>query len=391
MASGNRDPGVCMMMKSFSALSVMMWLVATGPALCRGEEQPTTQPQGQPQASRSLADLTIPELMSLADQARQARRYTDAINLVNLVIQSGQGQTNIDALRMLGEIAWDMGDAENARKQWTLVKRVQPSDFGANWGLGRLWLRSGQPRQAMGYLELAGSVVPADKPELKPLVQIALAQAYAGSGYRRKAIETVQQALVLDPKSFEGWSVLAMLRAQAAVKLDDFNEALSDATQLVEIANADVKTYGMTLEGIQRLYKACELKRAILAACGQVFFEQNPDGTLSDRLLPGMERAASRVFSSIVDTWMWQTDLQRTMQHFQILEMAEKAVEYDGGANPETLLKLGSLQAATGRLADAVETLQRVLVLDPGNEAARQQLDALPQQQPASTADLAPE
>ena len=184
------------MLKSLSRLSAILLVLAPLAAVCPGQEQPAAEPPEQAPVTRSPADFTVPELMALADQARQTGRYTDAINLLNAVVQRGHGQTDIDVLRMLGDIAWDMGNAEEARKQWTLVKRVQPSDFGANWGLGRIWLRSGQPRQALGYLETAKNVIPSDKPELEPQVLLGLAQAYAGSSYRRKAIETVQQVLV---------------------------------------------------------------------------------------------------------------------------------------------------------------------------------------------------
>ena len=378
------------MLKSLSGRSVILLVLAPFAAVCPAQEQPPAEPQQQAPVTRTPADFTIPELMALAERAREAGRFTDAINLLNAVVQRTQDPTNIDVLRLLGDVAWDMGRAEEARKNWTLVKRVQPGDFGANWGLGRMWLRSGQPRQAMGYLETAKNVIPSDKPELEPQVLIALAQAYLGSGYRRKAIETVQQVLELDRQSPDGWYMLATLRAQAAVTLDDFNEALSDASQLVAIADRDLKTNGMTLERLQRLHKACELKRAVLAACGRVFFEPNPDGSLSDRILPGMEAPAARVFSTSVDTWMRMADLERTMEHFRIIELAAKAVEYDGGTDPETLLKLGALQAATGQLADASETLQRVLALDPTNQAAQQQLDALPKQEPTSAAGATP-
>jgi tetratricopeptide (TPR) repeat protein len=373
------------MLKCRSGLPVILLVLVPFGTVCLAQEQPAAEQPGQAPVTRSPADFTIPELMSAADRARQAGRFTDAINLLNVVVQRTQDQTNIDVLRMLGDIAWDMGNAEEARKQWTLVKNVQPSDFGANWGLGRIWLRSGVPRQALGYFETAKTVIPSDKPELQPQVLLGLAQAYAGSTYPRKAVETVQQVLELDPQNLDAWYMLASLRAQAAVTLDDFNEALSDASQLVAIAENDVKIHGLTPERLQRLAKAYELKRAVLTGCGRVFFEPNPDGRLSDRLLPGMERTAARVFSILVDTWMRQADLERTMEHFRILQVAAKAVEYDGGTDPETLLKLGSLQAATGQLADAIETLRRVLVLDPANVAARQQLDALQQQTPAAT------
>ena len=429
-------------MKNLSVLSAVLLLLALPVAICSAQEQPATQPAEQPPIARSVADLTDSELLAYAEQAGAARRHAQALGLVKVIIERGpehispelfrvlgeitqsvgdmsisnvldladlfrqlgrfsdavnlvgvvvqRDKNNVDALRLLGEIAWDTQDAERAAKHWNLVKRVQPNDFAANWGLGRLWLRSGQPRQAMGYLETAKTVIPSDKPELEPEVLIALAQAYGGAGDRRRAIEAVKEALELDRRNLSGWYVLTTLRAQAAVTLDDFNEALGDASQLIAIADGEIKSNGMAPDRLQKLYEACELKLGVLRAQGPVLFERNPDGTASDRLLPGMEQAASRINIAIVDTWMRRTDLQRTMQHFRILEFARKAVEYDGGAQPETLLRLGSLQAATGQLADATETLQRVLTLDPTNEPARQQLEALLQNQPASAPSLAP-
>ena len=109
--------------------------------------------------------------------------------------------------------------------------------------------------------------------------------------------------------------------------------------------------------------------------------QRNPDGSSSDRLLPGMESTAAQVNVAIVDAWMKRADLERTMQHFRILEFAKTAVEYDGGARPETLLRLGLLQVATGQYADATTTLESVLAVDPTNETAQQQLEALTDRQ----------
>jgi tetratricopeptide (TPR) repeat protein len=429
-------------MKNRSGLSIALLLLALPLAICLAQEQPATQPAQPPSAPRTIADasdaellesagqwcaargytnaialvktvldrgpehatpevlqtladiaksvgdMTISNQLDLADLFRRLRRYSDAVSLVGLVVQ--RDKNNVDAHRLLGEIAWDTQDAERAAKQWDLVRKIQPNDFGANWGLGRLWLHSGVPRQAMGYLETARTVIPADKPELEPEVLIALARAYGGAGDRSRAIEAVKRALELDRRNLDGWYVLTSLHTQTAVTLEDYNEALGDASQLVALADADIKTNGMTPDRLQKLYEACELKLGVLQGQGVLLFERNPDGSASDRLLPGMEQAAARINLAIVDTWMRRADLQRTMQHFRILEFAKAAVQYDGGTQPETLLRLGSLQAATGQYAAATETFQRVLELDPANEPAQQQLEMLLQNQPTSAPSASP-
>lgn len=370
------------MLKNLSGLSLVILAITLPVAVCPAQEQPLAEPEQTP-ASVAIADLTIPELLMLADQYRSAKRFTDALNLVRLIVH--KDENNIDALRLLGDIAWDMQNAEQAQKNWTLVRRIQPNDFGANWGLGRLNLRSGQYRNAMYYIEVAESVMPADPPEIVPQVLIALAQSYRGSGLRSQAVETIQKALTIDPRNFDAWYVLAALRTEMARSQEDFDQALGDADMLIEIADNLLKTNGTTLAGIQMLQTACRIKLGVLNACGPILFERNPDGSLSDRLLPGMEKLAANIFDKIVDVMMQQADLERTLVHFRIIAMAEKTVEVDGATNPSTLMKLGSLQVATGKLLEATETFQRVLALDPMNKSAQRQLDALQMQQPEPT------
>ncbi len=415
------------MMKNLSVFFGILLLFSLSVAFCSAQEQPATQPAGQAQTDAALLaeierygaahqyssalnkvreylqrgpqdisglagvlgdlagaanDMTVPELLELADLFRQLRQYAHAIGLLTDVLQ--RDKNNIDALRLAGDVAWDMQKAEEAAKYWNLVKRIQSNDFAANWGLGRLWLRSGQPRQAMGYLETAITVIPPDRPELGAEVLIALAQAYGGAGDHSRAIDTINKALEIDRQNLNAWYVLATLRSNAAVTLDDFNDALGDTSQLIVLTDADIKTNGMTPARLQRISEAYDLRLSVLWAHRGLFFERNPDGNPSDRLLPGMAQTAARNNTAVIDTWMKRTDLQRTSQHFRILEFAQIAATYESGDQPELLFRLGSLQVATGQFDDAAETFQRVLALDPTNELARQQLDALQAYQPAS-------
>jgi tetratricopeptide (TPR) repeat protein len=368
MCSANGDPGEKLMLKKTSSVLLMVVLLAA-PSL--GQEAAGTASQ-QPAAPSSLADLSIPELLTGAERLRAAQRYDEAIKALSLVLQ--KDPSNIDALRLMGDIAWDSGNAELARQNWREVLKIQSNDFGANFGLGRLELSSGVGRNALHYLEIAASVAPADR---AAEVLIALARAYDGSRMRDQAIETIRKALTFDSSSFEGWYVLARLRTEVAVDDEGFNQALDDAERLLEIVGNELQVNGITRENVQKLQLAYQVKLDALKSSGEILFEPNPDGTVSDRILPGKERQAAATISESVDVLLRLAELRQTLAYFDIVELAEKAVEYDQGTNPSTLLDLGWLQKATGQTNQAIETFRRVLELDPGNEAARRQLGTL--------------
>lgn len=363
-------------------VSRLLLLAALPAGLCRAQDQPAVETE-QPPAVRPAADLTIPELLTAARQRRAAGIYNEAISLFNLVLQ--RDQTNVDALRSLGEMFVELRNADQAQKHWLRVLDIQANDFVANFGLGRLHLASGIARNAMRYLETALSVVPADPPELEPQVLIALAQAYRGSGYRDKAVETIEKALKLNPHSFEAQYVLVTLRTEVATRdrrEAAFDQALADAESLVRIAENDLRANGTSPARLQTLDAAYQTKLQVLHAFRRILFERNPDGSFSDRILSGREALAAMTISRTVEVMLAQADLRRSMSHFTILELAATAVKYDGGTNPRTLLTLGSLLVATGQWDGAIQTFQKVLELDPGNEAARRQLEGLQSRRP---------
>jgi tetratricopeptide (TPR) repeat protein len=341
--------------------------------------QPAGQAPAQPpaQGGLTLADLSVPQLMDLADRARVAKKFTDAINLVNFVVQRESGQHNIDVLRMLGEIAYDMKNAEDAQKNWLLVRKVQPGDFGANWGLGRVELDSGQPRNAVSYLEAAERVIPPDKPELAPKLLIKLSQAYSGAGMRTQAVNAAERALKLDQQDLEGWYVLCKLRSEMARTADEFDKALGDADKLIAITDAEMRTKGISPATVQQMQVAYQLKLSVLYAFRELLFEKNPDGKLSDRVVAGQGPLVGRILDGAVDIMLQQAELERLSQYFNIVQMAQEAVNYDGGTNAVTLMKLGNLQVTTGQYDEALKTYQRVLAIDPQHKEAQRQLDSL--------------
>jgi tetratricopeptide (TPR) repeat protein len=369
------------MVNKLSWLALAVMLSAT---LCPAQEPPVAG-QTEPGAPVSAADLTVPQLLSAAQQYRAARRPNEAINVLNAILQ--RDENNIDALRLLGDVAWEGQNAELARNSWLRVREIQPNDFGANFGLGRLHMASGSARSAVRYLEVAASVVPATR---IAEVFTLLAQAYYGTNLRSQALEAVQKALAADSESFEAWRLLVALRTNAALTEEELDQALTDAQRLKQLA-ADELRKGTTLERLQRLQMAYQMELQVLRAFGRVIFKPNPDGrSYSDQVLEGQERLAAATFSRTADVMLRQAELNHRLSRFQIIQFAAKAVQYDRGTNPETLMVLGLLQKETGQLDRAAATFQKVLELDPGNPSAQRQLEELRLSRPTVPAATQP-
>ena len=104
------------------------------------------------------------------------------------------------------------------------------------------------------------------------------------------------------------------------------------------------------------------------------------------------------MLSRLIDVYAAQQELQRVLAAYDMATLfAKRMVELDPG-NPDAWRKLARLQRQALQFADAVgsyqkvlelrpddpqarsalvETLKRLLELDPGNQAARQQLEVL--------------
>jgi tetratricopeptide (TPR) repeat protein len=252
----------------------------------------------------------------------------------------------------------------------------------------------------VSYLETAAKVVPADPPELAPRTLVSLTQAYRGAGDLDQAVQTSQRAVqvvetqlktvsptaALESARFEAWYALAAVRTEIANRVrrqEDYDRALGFAERLIQIAGEQLEADGTSLPGVERVQSAYGLQLQILYAYREILFERNPSGRLSDRLIPGMQGLAGAITGKTVDVMLRQADLDRTLAHFQIRQIAEMSVSYDGGTNPKSLMNLGTLQVATGQVEQAAVTFRRVLEIDPANELAQQQLDAIQAQRTA--------
>lgn len=350
-------------------LAVLVVAAATGSALYA--QQPTSAPTpGHP--ALPPEKMTIPEMIAWARQLRSADQKAQAIQVLQQVLQ--RDISNKEAFGLLGDIYWEMGNAELARKNWLAVLKIQENDFDANLGLGQMYLRSGVTRSAAHYLETAESVAPPDR---LVDVLIPLAQAYGPLGLRQKAIETIKRAISLKADNYDAWYVLVGLEADMATTIEQFDQADTDAQRLIQLATQELQREGITLERAQRKYNAYNLRLQVLRSFGKVLFEMNPDSTLSDQPIAGRENLAANVLGRVVETRLLQEDTRRLLAYFDILPIAERAVEFSAGKNADLLLTLAMLQERTGQLDKAAESFKKVLALDPSNAAAQQHLSAL--------------
>ena len=348
-------------------LSAVTLVVSMSACWAAAQTPPGEAPPLAPQ------DMTIPELLARAQQLSDAGQHNQAIQFLTLVTQ--RDPSNKQALGLLADAYWNLGNAELARKYWLqIIKNIQSNDFEANLGLGRMYMRSGVFRSAAHYLETAEKVAPPDR---LIDVLIPLARAYGPLGLRDKAIETIKRAISLDPRNYDAWAVLVTLETDGATTVDEFDQADVDAQKLIQLANDIVQTEGVTQERVQQQYQAYDIRLRVLRSFGKVLFEINPDGSLSDRPIPGRETLTANVLSRVVETRLLQEDVRRVLTYFDILPIAEKAVEFDNGEHAGPLLTLALLQEKTGQLDQAAETFRRVLEIEPDNARARQHLQAL--------------
>ncbi len=353
-----------------AAWVVVVAIVATGGGSYA--QQATSEPAGQPPLAPEK--MTIPELIAWARQLRSAGQQPQAIQVLQQVLQ--RDVSNKEAFGLLGDIYWETGNAELARKNWLAVLKIQENDFDANLGLGQMYLRSGVTRSAAHYLETAESVAPPDR---LTEVLIPLAQAYGPLGLREKAIETIKRAISLKPDDYDAWYVLVGLETDMATTVAEFDQADTDAQRLIQLASRELQREGITLERVQRKYNAYNLRLQVLRSFGKVLFEMNPDSTLSDHPIAGREDVAANVLGRVVETRLLQEDTRRLLAYFDIVPIAERAVEFSAGKNADLLLTLAMLQERTGQLEQAAESFSKVLTLDPSSTTAQQHLAALQQ------------
>jgi tetratricopeptide (TPR) repeat protein len=375
---------------------ILLVLLAGGPAWAQTTQPtdlpplpvPTTPPaglesdpeapggSGDPGAAAPPVTRIDPATMSLealVDTARQLletrsdENFKRAQQLANIALQ--RDPRHLEALELMAEIHDMAGDVHAARQYYLKVLGENRADFRANLGMGRTHVRSRLWRQAVPYLEQALLAAPPDR---RLDVLTLLAKAYQGRGDRTRAVETAQQAVTLEGKTYAAWEIMI----ESLLELNEFDKAVRESQRLEQFAAQRLKGDPLNPENLQYLDRAFDLRVATLRILHRSLLRVNSAGVPIAEVRPGREAEAAATLAEIVDISLRRSELQGLIARHQLLVFASRAIEIDGG-NPANHVRLGKLRFEIGDRQQAAESFRKALELDPGNAEAREYLAVL--------------
>jgi tetratricopeptide (TPR) repeat protein len=357
-------------------------LAFTLSARCFVAAAQTTQP-GAPASQPSRPEVSAAQLVAMAQQKKDAGALGEASQLVRAALESDPANT--EAHLLAGEISFEARDYDAARDHFKLVLDVDPVNFRANLGYGKILNANRQYRQAANKLETAERV--ASDPQRMVDVRRALAYAYAGMGRVNDAVTKAEEAVKLDPQSLDARQTLVEIRLAAADRTPaQLEPALTDAEAYVQKNKDAVQQKPWDKERLQRLDSAYELLLSALRTLHNSFYERDLRRQVTNALVSGKQAEAAAALNRTAEVVSEQAALQLTLKEYDAVMLAAKAVEYEP-KNLRYLENLASLYQRTNDRDMAVQTCRRILELKPDHEGARQYLEAVgesPASRPAS-------
>ena len=329
---------------------------------------------GAPQAETRPAGMSVEQMLDLARRMQEAGQFKDALALLKAVLD--QDPVNKEANLLMGEVLLDSGaesDYDQARLRFKEVLKVEPSNFRANLGTGKVWLANRLWPQAVKHLETAERVAPdTRRSEAKRL----LARAYAGAGDMPRALRTAEEAVDVDPRDLDALQTRVEIRLTAASRdAQQLEKALADTEVFVQRAEQVVEQAPGDVKALDRLNSAYQLTLSALRSYHNTFYELDNRGQPTDRVRSGSEAQVADILLRLVDIHRRQAALRFTLAEHDATVFLERAVEYQ----PKSIRCLEALADAYARIKDrvrAIEIYRRIIELDPNHAAARQYLDA---------------
>lgn len=360
-------------------------VVSTAASLACAQDLRTPPPTSAP-AAAAAPPAAATDVRGLLAQARQLREMKDeraALRLVKQVLE--RDERNIEALNEEGELNWILNDFDGTRRAFLYARQIQPNDFRANMGLGKLYANARNPRQAIYYFEVASRVAPADK-QAEVFTVLAAAnreagQSIAGIPFARKAIEA-------DPKYIEGRITLVQLLIAA----QDFRAARDEAAPLVEQMRIASEDKPGDIEALRNLQRAYDLRLTTVQEAHRRLYVANADGSQSDQLSPGNEAEAAANLKEITDLFVRLAELNLMFTYLDAITFAEKAITY-APRDVDAIMTLAHLYRSVNNADKAAESARKALAIDKSNKPALElltQLGAPIDAPPSATPDTQP-
>lgn len=337
------------------------------------EAPPTTAPSGDEAGGSegvAIDRLSTTELMARARAAIKDKKLRDAQGMFALALSREPDNAEI---KLIGaEIAEANSDHDNARRFYRDILSSDPANFEANFRLGRAFNRASWWRQAIGYLEKASRVAPADR---LGEVLTELARAQHGNRQVDDAVKTIENAVKQAPDNLEARGI------QVLIRLDQkqFDQAIAAAKSLEEIARAKVQNAPSDIDALRHLLDANVLLMQSMQSAVAALQQVDRNGNPTDRPLPGKEREIASLLIQLTETLARENVLRQLIdKHDVIMPLAERAVMYDPD-NPRANMNLAVVYYDTANYEHAVQVCRRVLELDPDNAEAKRMLQVMNQ------------
>ena len=350
-------------------VAVVVLVAVLSAALAHAQATPPAQ--SALSASQTLALAT--EKYQEAKDQKDAAMLREALELVRGVLAGSP--LDIDANLLAGDILVDANDYDRARDYYRVVLDVDPVNYRANLGYGKILNANRSWRQAAAFLEKAERV--ATDTQRRVDVKRALAMAYAGMGDLTRATDKAAEAVRVAPDDFDARRTLVEIRLALMTRFpEQIAAALSDTDAFVERARQSVQEKPWDRERLTRLNDAYELELSALRELQRSYYERDARNQPTNRLLRGKEVEAAAALNRMAEIIAEQAVLKRTLAEHDALMLIEMAVQYD----PRSVRYLENLVATCQRISDrdkAVAACRKILKLDPNHAGARKYLQDL--------------
>lgn len=353
-------------MRSSSAAAVLGLLIWSAPSAPAQQEAAPAASQPSVMAV-DPGTLSIQSLLTLSQQLIDSKQFAQATRMLEAVL--ARDAKNVEALSLMGEANEKSGDVYAARNYYKRVLDISRGEYKANVGLGRAYVASNMPRQAIAFLEQAEKTAPAGK---RPETLALLARAQRAMGDRTAAAATAEKAIKEDPTYFDAWQTLITTRGDAK----QFDRALTDSQALVELCARRARDNPIDVPVLRQLDAAYDLRLWVLRELVRSLNARTPAGVITDALLPGKEPEAAAAISQFIEVRLRQSQLRDLLSRHELLSSAEQAVKYDP-RNPAYLEQWGLLLVSVSDYENAAKAFERVLEVDPNHPTARRQLEEL--------------
>ncbi len=326
--------------------------------------------------TRSTPDLVADATAMLAEfkATRSESLLADARRVLGVLLT--RDPLNTDANLLAGELGLEANDYDTARKYFMQVTQIEPNNYRANVGLGRIWNANRSFRQAVLFLEAAERVAPDIKrgSEVKRL----LASSYIGMGNVTKALEKIEEAIRLDPESLESLRARMDIHLQLAQRDPAFiSAAVSDTNDYLARVRKQAEAEPGNVERLREVEQAYDAAIQAVRTLHNSYYERDAQRRPTNRLLRDKEADAAAALNRLAELAGEVAVIRLTIANHDIIQFAAaKAVELDP-KNVKYLENLAALYQRTNQREQAIETCRKILALQPSHAAARQFLDSV--------------